>query len=151
MWQRRQGWCHCFRNKLCNRGHNTNNLVEVSIRVFKDLVLRRCKAFNTVSLVEFISLSLEDFYKEKLLRYASSRDNKLLIYFTKFCKKSVDLRGVKVSEDQFTVTSAADETLLYHTKLEVCDCPEGAGGKFCKHLCAAYDTGVPMHNVPNIK
>ncbi|CAG9819139.1 unnamed protein product [Phaedon cochleariae] len=125
-------------------GHNTNNLLEVSIRVFKDLVLQRCKAFNTVSLVEFISLSLEDFYKEKLLRYASSRDNKLLIYFTKFCKKSVDLRVVKVS--------AANETFSYqvNTKLEVCDCPEGAGGKFCKHLFAVYNTGVQMHNVCNI-
>ncbi|CAG9817739.1 unnamed protein product [Phaedon cochleariae] len=134
---------------MCNRGHNTNNLVEVSIRVSKDLVLQRCEAFNTVSLVEFISSSLEDFYKKKLLRYASSRDNKLLIYFTKFCKKSVDLRVVKVSEDQFTVTSAADETFLYlvNTKLEVCDCPEGAVGKFCKHLCAVYNIGVQMHNV----
>lgn len=152
MWQRRQDWCHYFRKKLWNRGHNTNNLVEVSIRLFKDLVLQRCKAFNAASLVDFICLSLENFYKEKLLRHASSRDNKLLIYFTKFCTKSVDLCVVKVSEDKFTVTSAADKTLLYqvNTRLEVCDCPEGAGGKFCKHLCAVFNTGVQMHNVPNI-
>ncbi|CAG9817742.1 unnamed protein product [Phaedon cochleariae] len=129
--------------KACDRGDTailvgSQGMEEKYLKVKSpDSVLQRCKTFNTVSLVEFISLSLEDFYKEKLLRYASSRDNELLIYVTEFCKKSVDLRVVKVSEDQFTVTSAADETFSYqvNAKLEVCDCPE-----------EVYNTGVQMHN-----
>ncbi|XP_050295894.1 uncharacterized protein LOC126735849 isoform X2 [Anthonomus grandis grandis] len=152
MWQRKQEWCHYFRKTLCNRGHNTNNIVEVSIRLFKDLVLQRCRAFNPASLLDFIYFSLDDFYKEKLLRYSSFRDNKLLIYFTKFCKKSVNLCVVKLSDSDFTVTSLSDKTFLYrvNTVLEVCDCPEEAGGKFCKHLCAVYNTGLHMFNVPKV-
>ncbi|KAJ8969214.1 hypothetical protein NQ317_015264 [Molorchus minor] len=46
MWKRNSECCHCFRTGITTRGHNTN-IVEVSIRTFKDLVLKRCKAFNS--------------------------------------------------------------------------------------------------------
>ncbi|KAF0692113.1 SWIM-type domain-containing protein [Aphis craccivora] len=52
-------------------GHNTNNIVEASIRVFKDIVLERCKAFNSAALVDFICKILEDYHKRRLIKFSS--------------------------------------------------------------------------------
>lgn len=43
----------CFRSKLTIRGNNTNNIVEASIRIFKDIVLERRKAFNMIISIQF--------------------------------------------------------------------------------------------------
>lgn len=58
MWKRKSKLVHCFRKDFVTRGHNTN-IIEVSIRILKDFVLQRCKAFNAVSLSGFITHSLE--------------------------------------------------------------------------------------------
>lgn len=34
--------------------HNTNNIVEASIRISKNIVLERYKAFNAAALVDFV-------------------------------------------------------------------------------------------------
>jgi len=43
---RMEEWAVCYRKNLQIHGHNTNNIVEASIRIFKDIVLERYKAFN---------------------------------------------------------------------------------------------------------
>ena len=53
MWQRRQDII--FEKKLGNRGQNTiiySNLLEVLLKLFKDVVLQRCKTFNAISLID---------------------------------------------------------------------------------------------------
>ncbi|CAI6365750.1 unnamed protein product [Macrosiphum euphorbiae] len=39
-------WAICYRQTYSTYGLNTNNIIESSIRIFKDVVLERCKAFN---------------------------------------------------------------------------------------------------------
>lgn len=50
LWIRNREWCLCFCSTQITRGNNTNNIVEASIRIFKDVVLERCKAFNMYAL-----------------------------------------------------------------------------------------------------
>lgn len=50
---RKEQWVRCFRTALTTRNNHTNNYAEASIRVLKDIVLQRTKAFNVVALVEF--------------------------------------------------------------------------------------------------
>ncbi|KAJ8932022.1 hypothetical protein NQ314_015016 [Rhamnusium bicolor] len=103
MWKRNSEWCHCFRTGMTTRSHNTNNIVEVSIRIFKDIVLKRCKAFNSVSLVDFITYSMEQFYQQKLISSANSRRITLQIYFKKFANKCTKLTATKVNDFEYTV------------------------------------------------
>lgn len=42
-WTRKCEWCFAYREGLITRGNNTNNFCEASIRIFKDVVLQRCK------------------------------------------------------------------------------------------------------------
>ncbi|KAF0683893.1 Uncharacterized protein FWK35_00034858, partial [Aphis craccivora] len=66
-------WCIAYRSTLRTREHNTNNIVESSIRVFKDIVLERCKAFNAAALVDFVGNTTEDYHGRRLLKYANVR------------------------------------------------------------------------------
>lgn len=152
MWKRNSEWCHCFRAGMTTRGHNTNNIVEASIRIFKDVVLKRCRAFNSVSLVDFITYSMEQFYQQKLISSANSRRITLQIYFKKFSNKCTNLVATKVNDFEYNINSALDEHLLYTVNIqtEQCDCPDGVGGKFCKHLCAVYNSGVNLLHAPDL-
>lgn len=51
----------CYRKNCFTHGHNTNNIIESSIRIFKDIVLERCKAFNAAALVDFVFKVLEEY------------------------------------------------------------------------------------------
>ncbi|CAH1106350.1 unnamed protein product [Psylliodes chrysocephalus] len=49
------------------------------------------------------------------------------------------------------IASNEDKSLMYtvDVNLAMCDCPYGAGGKFCKHLCAVQETcGIVFKNAP---
>jgi len=44
-WTYKECWCLAWRDHT-NRGHNTSNLSEVFVRIFKENVLCRVKAYN---------------------------------------------------------------------------------------------------------
>lgn len=52
-WMIKEKWCAAYRHRI-TRGNHTNNYAEVSIRIFKDLVLERFKTFNLISLVDSV-------------------------------------------------------------------------------------------------
>ncbi len=45
---KREKWALCFRKSLIIRGANTNNYAESAVRIVKDIVLGRTKAFSAV-------------------------------------------------------------------------------------------------------
>lgn len=47
-WETRSDWALIYCKHLLTRGHNTNNIAEASIRIIKDLVFERVKAYNLV-------------------------------------------------------------------------------------------------------
>ncbi|GBN51709.1 hypothetical protein AVEN_263808-1 [Araneus ventricosus] len=57
IWNRKELWCLAFRDETIRR-HSTNNFSEVAIRIFKDEVLSRVKAYNVITLIEFGAITL---------------------------------------------------------------------------------------------
>ncbi len=47
-WQWRQQWAICYRNNIMTRGNNTNNLSEAGIKIIKELIFGRIKAYNLI-------------------------------------------------------------------------------------------------------
>ncbi|KAJ8949573.1 hypothetical protein NQ318_016204 [Aromia moschata] len=110
-------WYLAYRIEIITRGNNTNNYTEASIRIFKDIVLQRCKAFNACALVEFVSPILENYYKTQNIFHVASESENFL----------------------YTV----------YTDIACCDCPYGASGRYCKHLCAIENScGIFFKNSP---
>lgn len=80
-------WAKFYRIDTIIRGHHTNNYVEASIRILKDIILCRTKAYNVVALVAFISNVWEDYFRKRLLHYAYSRENRPNQLYNRLCKK----------------------------------------------------------------
>ena len=53
-WEHRDEWAICFRDQTLLRGNNTNNYAESGIRILKDIVFKRVKAYNLVQLFELL-------------------------------------------------------------------------------------------------
>ena len=49
--ERRAEWCLAWRNVPQIRGHHTDNYAEVTVRLFKDNILTRCKAYNAIAIM----------------------------------------------------------------------------------------------------
>src|SRR2546430_2545754 len=79
MWERRQYWALPFRAGLPMRGNNTNNYIERSFSLLKDIIFARTQAFNPVQIFHFIIMSMERFYARRLLGIAHKHSGHLRI------------------------------------------------------------------------
>jgi len=70
---RRMEWALCDRADLPVRGNHTNNFCESAMRVMKDKVLQRTKAFNVQQLVDFVVTRMESHYQRRLIDAANNR------------------------------------------------------------------------------
>ncbi|XP_049268830.1 uncharacterized protein LOC119381717 [Rhipicephalus sanguineus] len=86
-----QQWVLLYRAGLMTRGHNTNNYSEASIRILKDIVLCRTKAYNAVALVEYIMTKWEEYFKLRLLHHAQHREPSHQIRFQNLLEKMPDV------------------------------------------------------------
>ncbi|XP_077546095.1 uncharacterized protein LOC144158816 [Haemaphysalis longicornis] len=57
-------WVVMHRAGLMTRGHNTNNYSESSMRILKDIVLCRKKAYNAVALTEYTAVEWEEYFEK---------------------------------------------------------------------------------------
>lgn len=55
------------------RGNHTNNVAEAGIRILKDIVFGRVKAYNIVQMFQFVTDAMELYYKRRLLSVAHNR------------------------------------------------------------------------------
>ena len=58
LWSRRSEWALCYRCHLPVRGNNTNNLSEAGVRILKEIVFGRVKAYNLVEMLSLLLTSL---------------------------------------------------------------------------------------------
>jgi len=70
-------------------GHQTNNFSEVNVRIFKDIVLSRNKAYNAVALVDFICISLEEYYLRRLRTFVNGRNDTARHIFEDQLKRAI--------------------------------------------------------------
>ncbi len=68
LWPRRKEWAHCYRKRLMLRGNHTNNYAEAGMKILKELIFSRVKAYNMVQVFHFLSETLESYHCRKLLR-----------------------------------------------------------------------------------
>ena len=66
----KEEWVKLFRKDVVYRGHDTDNFSEASIRILKDIVLCRTKAYNACALADFVARVWEEYYKKRILHYA---------------------------------------------------------------------------------
>ena len=112
-WQRRQLWCMAWRDASL-MGHNTNNFSEATIRVFKDIVLGRGKAYSVVTLVDFTCTVMEDYYRHRLRIFSQSRVHKPRLLLDSLVRKAAYLDKAAITaidEDNFSVPSEQDASV----------------------------------------
>ena len=55
------------------RGNHTNNYAEAGIRILKEIVFGRIKAYNLIQMFQFITVTMEKYFINRLLDMAHSR------------------------------------------------------------------------------
>lgn len=141
-WGRRKEWALCFRKHLLVRGNHTNNYSEAGIRILKELIFNRVKAYNHVQLFSFITECLELYYTRKLLSVAHNRIDRYI---------SIKFQGIKsatISREHITQFDSEAGTYLVNSQTErgvkylvnmdlgICSCSGGQDGSPCSHQAA---------------
>ena len=62
-----------FRGDILTRGNDTNNFAEAAMRVLKDKILQRTKAFSVPQLADFMCTMLQDHYHQRLVNVGNGR------------------------------------------------------------------------------
>ena len=139
MYRRREEWALCFRTDLPVRNNNTNNYVEAAMRVLKDRILHRTKAYNIVQLADFVTTNMELFYKKCLINVANSRGRKtkhsVNSQSTSIPKKNIDCIDGRAT---YHVKSQTKDNVSYSVDMDLglCTCFMGKNGGPCKHQSA---------------
>ncbi|XP_011669803.2 uncharacterized protein LOC105440902 [Strongylocentrotus purpuratus] len=136
LYERRAFWALSFRSSLLVRGNNTNNYAEAAMRVLKDNILHRTKAFNIPQLVHFILSRLGPHYQRKLVAVANQRPMISTRMKPTSCKKE-DIS--KTGEMTYEVKSSdGSSSYCVDMSVGVCSCPAGVTGDACKHQAAIH-------------
>jgi len=137
-YQRRDQWVRLYRLGTLYRNNETNNYAEASIRIIKDIILSRTKAYNAVALVDFIVHVGEEYFTLRLLDHAHGRYRATHRLYSKLCSKMSDIKKddiKQVDTNTYTIPSQSDSTIIYsiNTEIGICSCKSGISGAFCKH------------------
>lgn len=134
LYERRHEWALCLRKSIITRGQNTNNISEAGVKIVKDTILDRTKAYSPVQLFFFIVNDLEAFYEIKILDVAANRPAQYLKKKFPLTKTQIKHLEYKQLGSIFEVKNNSKNT-IYSVDLDlgICSCPEGDTGKPCKH------------------
>ena len=139
-WSRREKWAICFRKSLLIRGNHTNNYAEAGIKILKELVFARIKAFNLIEMISFVVDVMEMYYQRRLIHLANNRMDRFIgLRFCGMKSPSVPKESIKQGEDNlFYVNSRQERGLVYIVDMHLgtCTCKGGIGGAPCSHQAA---------------
>ncbi|XP_049518662.1 uncharacterized protein LOC125943411 [Dermacentor silvarum] len=145
-------WVQMYRTNLETRGHNTNNYSEASIRILKDVVLCRTKAFNAVALVEIVVSTWEKYFETRLLRHAHHREASHRLTFEHLLQDLPKLPAGSIrksGETYYVPSSSSTATHEVQADVGICSCWVGSQGAFCKHQAAVQrEFGGCLPNSP---
>ena len=139
LWERRQYWALSFRVGLPMRSNNTNNYIERSFGILKDIIFARTQAYNIVQVFQFVIMSMERFYARRLLGIAHNHPGHLKIARRFLCPgwERVNVNSIQrtTTSNEFLVSSTQDSGVFYivNSEIGVCTCPVGMSGAPCKH------------------
>ena len=135
-----QFWALSFRVELLTRGNNTNNYVERSFGILKDIIFARTQAYNLVQVFQFVVTNMEEFYERRLLGIAHKHPGHLRVANRFLCPgwEGVNVNSIKETgiKNEFSVLSASQDDLFYivNSEFGTCTCPVGVSGAPCKQL-----------------
>ena len=142
LWPRRDEWALCYRSGLPVRGNNTNNVSEAGVRILKEIVFSRVKAYNLVEMFQFVTEKLENYYQCKLLSVAHNRlDHYIQARFRGVNAGKISKEHIKAIEgekEQFSVKSRRDPDAEYRVDMALgtCTCICASDGSPCSHQLA---------------
>ena len=157
-WKKRKEWAVCYRDNTTMRGINTNNYAEAGIRILKDIVFKRIKAYNLIQVFEFITVTFEMYYKRRLLAVAYNRiDRHISLKYKGLGASKVDDKDITKSEEDTTIcyvkSKATDNIYTVNCQEWTCTCSVGRtgypSGEPCKHQHAVankYHLRVVAHS-----
>lgn len=155
-YKRRTQWVQLHRLSILTRGNNTNNYAEASIRVLKEIVLCRTKAYNIVALVESVSKVWEEYFINRILDHAHVRKDEIQRKYTELYKKMSNIT-VKEIKNQgnglFLIPSSSKDNVQYTVNISigVCNCSVGVVEAFCKHQAWLHkNLNLPFPNAPPV-
>lgn len=154
--KRKEEWVLHYRNTTILRGHNTNNFSESCIRVLKDIILNRTKAFNVIALVDFTCEVWEKYFFHRILHYAHNRKPSVHVAYKKLNARLPESHlktVVRESDGTYSVPSANTEGVRYTIDPLIgwCSCYSGNSGAFCKHQALIHKHFEPLFpNAPPI-
>ncbi|XP_069586169.1 uncharacterized protein [Ranitomeya imitator] len=132
-------WAMCHRATLLTRGPDTNNYSEANIRVLKEKVLMRVKAFNIVQLFDFLTTRFMTYFEQRIISVLSNRTVNVSRsrYFIPEIQTD-NLIVTHISDDTCSVkNSTSGHEYAVNMLTNTCFCPVGSNGAYCKHQFAA--------------
>lgn len=141
-WSRRCEWAICFRNNIMTRGNNTNNIAEAGIRIIKELIFGRIKAYNLIQMFQFVTDSLETYITRKLLSIAHNRFNHFIsTKYKGLLADKINKASIVVLNSQkkmYQVHSSKEGSTVYTVDMDIgtCSCKIGTNGSPCSHQAA---------------
>ncbi|XP_072050227.1 uncharacterized protein [Amphiura filiformis] len=139
MFERKDEWAVSYRLDIPIRGNNTNNYCESAVRVLKDKILSRTKAFNVPQLADFVSKHLQDYYQRRILDVANGRLDNVITSKHMLNPGSISKKDItQITPTDFTVVSESHPETVYSVNTVVgrCSCYVGRTGAPCKHQAA---------------
>lgn len=150
MRQREEEWALAHRSDLTTRGKNTNNYSEASMRILKDRVFERTRAYNIVQMFHYLSSTLELYFEKRLLDVAHNRPSphlKLPSTMSDKIEEPAFLEKLSDTIYQFRYTNDPNRNHVIELELGMCSCPVGVNGAPCKHQAfALQELGVSSVN-----
>ncbi|XP_056142815.1 uncharacterized protein LOC130118399 [Lampris incognitus] len=148
LYSRRECWALCYRDTMPIRSNNTNNYSEAAMRILKDKILHRTKAYNVLQLFDFLTTCLSAYYEARITDAAIGHWEGLQKSRFLVKSNSVEPEDIhKIDASHFEVKSCSTPGKIYvvDVHLEMCTCPMGSSGEPCKHQAAV----VLQHRVPS--
>ena len=128
------------------RNNHTNNYAEAAIRVLKEMVFGRMKAYNLIQMFNFISDTMEKYYQNRLLDMAHGRYRPgISLRFRDICKLTATIVHIEQFSESIYCVSAAIKGELFEFFVDVevgtCSCIKGLTRCECKHQAAIAKEG----------
>lgn len=152
LYNRRSEWAICLRDNLPVRGNNTNNYVEAAMRVLKDQIFERVRAYSPVQLLDFILIRMTGYYERRLTDLANGRLDVMVSkrYLPDHGKITPEMIcRVSDTSQMYQVQSESNASHTYDVDMVhgMCTCPVGLNGSPCKHQYAVMKhCQVNSHN-----
>ncbi|CAK1552378.1 unnamed protein product [Leptosia nina] len=138
LWRRSKEW-------MVHDEYKLHHLTEVSVRLLKEFMLRKCRFFNIIMMIDVVSKLLENHLKSLINTYIDGMPK--TSNYTKFFHRSYSSRSsedfVQIRLNEYMVQYRSSPNLYYHVKTDTmcCDCAIGEQGRLCDHLGIIFNKG----------